>query len=164
MTNFRTTFINRKALFCFASRICDLKMLYQYTDYDTETLVDYLVDDNRFDRLELENRPTIEVWRELDAIQSEYGLAFDYVQADTFEDQTRGYFRYQLSFGGPSEEIRFFADLSYRLIKAEFWFLDWFLGQSIDCSNNDTVRAVWAAFTDSGAAMRVYNSTINHDL
>ena len=57
---------------------------------------------------------------------AEYGLCFDYVAADTFADQREAYFRYQLSWGGPSDEFRFFInpDLSCHCI--EYWFLDWF--------------------------------------
>ena len=29
---------------------------------------------------------------------SEYGLCFDYVEPDTFDDQPKGYFRYQLQW------------------------------------------------------------------
>ena len=39
----------------------------------------------------------------------EYGLSFDYVTPGTFKSQVGGYFRYQLSWGGPSDEIRFYA-------------------------------------------------------
>ena len=58
----------------------------------------------------------------------EYGLSFDYVAADTFTDQDIGYFRYQISYGGPSEEFRFYTDPEYNLYKVEYWFLDWFDG------------------------------------
>ena len=40
----------------------------------------------------------------------EYGLALDYVAPGTFKDQKQGYFRYQISVGGPSEEFRFYAN------------------------------------------------------
>lgn len=59
---------------------------------------------------------------------AEYGLAFDYVAPETFNDQQRGYFRYQISYGGPSEEFRFFTDENFRPYKIEFWYLDWFDG------------------------------------
>ena len=35
----------------------------------------------------------------------EYGLCFDYVEPDTFNDQREGYFRYQLSCGRPSRSL-----------------------------------------------------------
>jgi len=61
----------------------------------------------------------------------EYGLAFDYVKPGTFNDQKRGYFRYQLSYGGPSDEFRFFCDENLNPAKIEYWFLDWFDGAHI---------------------------------
>ena len=58
----------------------------------------------------------------------DYGLSFDYVAAGTFEDQPHGYFRYQLSWGGPSDEFRFFVDQDFTPYKIEYWFLNWFDG------------------------------------
>jgi hypothetical protein len=63
----------------------------------------------------------------------DYGLCFDYVAPGTFEDQDEGYFRYQLSWGGPSDEFRIFADQSGRgwsIYRIEYWFLDWYDGAS----------------------------------
>jgi len=57
----------------------------------------------------------------------EYGLSFDYVEPGTFNDQPIGYWRYQLSWGGPSDEFRFFDD-GYDGARVEYWFLDWFDG------------------------------------
>jgi hypothetical protein len=55
----------------------------------------------------------------------DYGLAFDYVPAETFNDQEQGFFRYQLSWGGPGDEFRFYVDPDMHLYKIEYWFLDW---------------------------------------
>jgi len=54
------------------------------------------------------------------------GLCFDRVEAGTFEDQRAAYWRWQLSWGGPSQEFRLFdnGDL-------EFWHLDWFDGACV---------------------------------
>jgi len=59
---------------------------------------------------------------------NEYGLCFDYVAPRTFERQQRGYFRYQLSWGGPSDEFRFFCDENLNPTRIEYWFMDWFDG------------------------------------
>lgn len=64
---------------------------------------------------------------------NEYGLGFDYVAPGTFEGQRAGYFRYQLSWGGPSDEFRFFVTPgrragSFDVLFIEYWFLDWFDG------------------------------------
>ena len=55
----------------------------------------------------------------------EYGLAFDYVAKGTFRDQKRGYFRWQLSWGGPADEFRFYMDEDLDAVEIEYWFLDW---------------------------------------
>jgi hypothetical protein len=67
---------------------------------------------------------------------SDYGLNFDYVPAETFANQERGYFRYQLSCGDPADEFRFYVGLDHRPYqiepkvwsqvrsKVEYWFLD----------------------------------------
>ena len=60
---------------------------------------------------------------------NEYGLSFDYVAPGTFRDQRRGYWRYQLSWGGPSDEFRFYgSDERSVPDRIEYWFLDWFDG------------------------------------
>lgn len=59
---------------------------------------------------------------------NEYGLAFDYVYPGTFKGQRRGYFRYQISWGGPSDEFRFFCDEQGNAVRVEYWFMDWFDG------------------------------------
>ena len=55
------------------------------------------------------------------------GLCFDRVEAGTFKDQRAAYWRWQLSWGGPSQEFRLYdnGDL-------EFWHLDWFDGACVD--------------------------------
>jgi hypothetical protein len=72
----------------------------------------------------------------------DYGLSIDYVAPNTFERQRRGYFRYQLSWGGPSEEIRIYCDKGQRqpdLI--EFVFMQWGTGVGFDVTNEDW--AMW---------------------
>ena len=62
---------------------------------------------------------------------NEYGLSFDYVAPNTFKKQRKGYFRYQLSLGGPSDEFRFYTNPDFSVYKIEYWFLDWFDGAKI---------------------------------
>lgn len=59
---------------------------------------------------------------------NEYGLSFDYVAPGTFTDQRKGYFRYQLSWGGPSDEFRFYVGPEFKPYRIEYWFMDWFDG------------------------------------
>ena len=62
---------------------------------------------------------------------NEYGLSFDYVEPNTFEDQERGYLRWQLSWGGPSDEFRFFIDEQGGITNIEYHFQDWLDGAVI---------------------------------
>lgn len=58
----------------------------------------------------------------------EFGLSFDYVPA---EGRKRGYFRWQLSYGGPADEFRIYAegrDSIWRTCKIEYLYMDWFDG------------------------------------
>lgn len=83
---------------------------------------------------------------------NEYGLCFDYVAPHTFEDQKWGYFRYQLSWGGPSDEFRFYCDENLNPIEIEYWFLDWFDGASITLSgkNYALLEEIFQDFKECG--------------
>jgi hypothetical protein len=83
----------------------------------------------------------------------EYGLAFDYVAANTFKDQREGYFRWQLSWGGPSDEFRFYVDAEKRCRRVEYWFLDWFDGakRKLGGSREELLLYFYNWFRDMGA-------------
>jgi hypothetical protein len=66
----------------------------------------------------------------------DYGLSFDYVELGTFNNQNEDYFRFQLSWGGPSEEIRFYNDGTIIFV-----YLDWYSGVGFDVTSED-----WAEF------------------
>lgn len=63
---------------------------------------------------------------------SETALAWDYVAPFTFLDQKAGYFRLQLSWGGPSDEFRIYTDMQKDIKKIEYWYMDWGDGAFID--------------------------------
>jgi hypothetical protein len=63
---------------------------------------------------------------------NEYGLCFDYVEPNTFDEQPDGFWRYQLSYGGPSEEFRF-----HDHGEIEFRYHDWYDGAGIVLMNED---------------------------
>ena len=73
-----------------------------------------------------------------------YGLSIDVVEPFTFEDQEEPYIRYQISWGGPSEEFRKFDD------RIEFCFLDWFVGYSLDVSEDETIKELFNYFEGLG--------------
>jgi len=64
-------------------------------------------------------------------------LSWGYVEAETFEGQDKGYYRLQLSWGGPSDEFRIYTiedslDIDY----IEYHYMDWFDGASVPVLEN----------------------------
>ena len=58
-----------------------------------------------------------------------HALSFDFVAPRTFTDQEEEYFRYQISWGGPSDEFRFFVSDNLAIPdRVEYWYMDWFDG------------------------------------
>jgi len=58
-------------------------------------------------------------------------LGFDYVAPHTFKDQTEGYWRWQFSWGGPSDELRAYVNEHKEIHRLEYWYLDWFDGAHV---------------------------------
>ena len=70
--------------------------------------------------------------RQKDLQNPEYeALSFDYVEPHTFTDQLEGYWRWQFSWGGPSDELRAYVNRDDRIHRLEYWYLDWGDGASI---------------------------------
>lgn len=82
----------------------------------------------------------------------EYGLCFDYVAPGTFNNR-KGYFRYQLSWGGPSDEFRFFVGPELIPYRIEYWFVDWFDGarRILKGENESFMLEIWDWFKEGGA-------------
>ena len=68
---------------------------------------------------------------------NEYGLCFDYVEPYSFSDHRAGYYRWQLSTGGPGDEFRFYVDGEKTIREIEYWFLDWFDGACLPIEGKD---------------------------
>ena len=64
----------------------------------------------------------------------EYGLEFSPVPYNEDEGGAIKYYRYLLSHGGPSTEIRFYPH------RTEFVFLDWFSGVGFDVSSDEVFQ------------------------
>ena len=88
----------------------------------------------------------------------DYGLGFDYVPDGTFSGQREAFFRYQLSWGGPQHEFRFFVNPDLFVHRVEFWVLDWFDGANEVLTGNDeaTLLEVWDEFVSVGAVEHQY--------
>ena len=67
-------------------------------------------------------------------------LGFDWVEPNTFTDQREGYWRWQFSWGGPSDELRGYVNEHKELHRLEYWYMDWFDGASIQVNQDD---AAW---------------------
>ena len=66
----------------------------------------------------------------------EYGLAFD---SKIEPEDDAMYSRYQISWGGPSEEIRFYNNKWLGTKRIEFVYMDWF-----DFAKRDISNVEWA--------------------
>lgn len=88
----------------------------------------------------------------------EYGLCFDYVPPGTWKEQKRGYFRYQLSWGGPSDEFRFYTGPEFKPYKIEYWYMDWFDGAKhiLTGKYEEFMLTLWSWFQEVGAVERAY--------
>jgi hypothetical protein len=73
----------------------------------------------------------------------DYGLHFDYVEI--YGKKKNDYFRYQLSYGGPSDELRFYADGDI-----DYVFLDWFTGVGFSVTGEDWAEWLENWFKDCG--------------
>ena len=64
--------------------------------------------------------------RQEDLKDPEYeALGFDYVEPHTWDNQPEGYWRWQFSWGGPSDELRGYVNEHGELHRLEYWYLDW---------------------------------------
>jgi len=55
-------------------------------------------------------------------------LCWDYVEG---EGREAGYYRLQLSWGGPSDEFRIYVNQDKEIDIIEYWFMDWFDGAHV---------------------------------
>jgi len=74
-----------------------------------------------------------------------YGLSIDMISMGTFKNMKEPYLRYQLSWGGPSDEINF-----YQNGRIEYRFLDWFDGATLNISDLDWAQWLREYFQDCG--------------
>ena len=71
--------------------------------------------------------------RQKDLRNNEFApLGFAYVEPGTWPEQLEGYYRWQFSWGGPSDELRAYVNLDKSIHRLEYWFLDWGDGAKID--------------------------------
>lgn len=80
-------------------------------------------------------------------------LSWDYIEAGTFENQEDGYYRLQLSWGGPSDEFRIYTiGDTLQIDFIDYHYMDWFDGASIRVPYNSTSWEVCSMFLDCEVA------------
>jgi len=115
--------------------------------------IDKMLNPDNYTEEELEEAPALH----------EYGLCFDYVPAGTFSDQEEGFFRWQLSTGGPGDEFRFMTeDPTETMPVTEYWFLDWFDGANVELKgiNYDLINRIWTEFRELGMTEKAQSGEI----
>lgn len=115
------------------SELVDKKYRERLKDFETaKSFLD--VDKDARDQLEqflAEEFSDLVTYDDFFQYANEAGLSFDYVEAGTFKDQRAGYYRWQLSYGGPSEEFRLYENGDL-----EYWYLDWFDGACVTVTDD----------------------------
>ena len=96
-----------------------------------ETEQDYKDAQTYYDQSEPEEHDQYEGYEDLIDYVNQTALCWDYVEKGTFDDQERGYFRLQLSWGGPGDEFRIYVDYDKSIDYIEYWYLDWYDGASV---------------------------------
>ena len=84
-----------------------------------------------------------------DYLNDGYFLSWDFVEPFTFgDDQKAGYWRLQISYGGPSSEFRIYADSEKEIRKIEYWYMDWFDGACVDVPHDSVSFSVCDMFLE----------------
>ena len=124
---------------------CDDLVHAKYQD----TLKDYQNAFDYFEQDEDKRKPNedYESYEDFFDYVNQSGLCFDFVSVDTFENQNRGYWRFQMSWGGPSDEFRIYTDDQNQIEYIEYWYMDWFDGASIHI-NDDVIYHICEMFLE----------------
>ena len=95
---------------------------------------------------------------------NEYGLSLDYV---LLEGNRRGYWRWQLSRGGPSDEFRFYGECvgEYQGIidRVVYNYADWFDGalQELDGDDLQLMQEIFVLFiVEAGTAAHLHSEAL----
>ena len=100
----------------------------QFMEYEQPTCKELVRD--KFNQVEQDYQEASE---DLFDYANSTALSWDYVEPETFEDQKEGYYRLQLSWGGPSDEFRIYTiGDTLEIDVIEYWYMDWFDGASIN--------------------------------
>lgn len=118
---------------------------YEYSDYSRRELISEFSYLGSFSEIK-------EKVREIEGIVKgfthdcgdlhDYGLCFDFVEADESHD---GFYRFQISWGGPSSECRFYPNGDI-----EYVYMDWFCGVGFNLNGDSNARWLREYFSECG--------------
>ena len=122
----------------------EISVLNAFTYFENPSLLDETDDDGEIISDEYDE---CREYEDIFDFLNNYGIAFDYVEPEFEEYDPRenyetdeyekyeniksgGYWRWQIAWGGPSYEFRFYMNHPEQedYDSAQFWFLDWFDG------------------------------------
>ena len=117
-----------------------------------DTVNDYQLVDDYFnlddeEKSKNEKHDDLQSYENLFDYVNQTALGFDFVPVDTFKDQERGYWRLQLSWGGPSDEFRIYTNEENQIDYIDYHYLDWFDGASVRVKH-DIIRNICEMFLD----------------
>lgn len=136
----------------FNARTRDLSVLFRFEDQTIKNIAKFINDRAGISVAETLDQSLFVIEKLVSQLHGGYGAGFDYIGSSCSQDGEQGYFRYLLSYGvPPSEEIRFYTDPDFNLVKAEFWLCHWFQHQSFECTDDINVQAIWKTMCDNGS-------------
>jgi hypothetical protein len=101
-----------------------------------DTVNDYQLANDYFnlndeDKSKHDKHEDLQSYEDLFDYVNQSALGFDFVSVNTFKGQDRGYWRFQMSWGGPSDEFRIYVDEENQIEYIDYHYLDWFDGASV---------------------------------
>ena len=102
--------------------------------------------------------------RQEDLKDPEYeALGFDYVEPHTWDNQPEGYWRWQFSWGGPSDELRGYVNEHGELHRLEYWYLDWGDGAHVLVAQDAEAWTAQGSGLPQSVTTTVEGRTVNVD-
>jgi len=126
------------------SEIVNQKYLDTVNDYQSAN--DYFNLDDE-EKSKHEKHEDLQSYDSLFDYVNQSALGFDFVSVNTFKNQDRGYWRLQMSWGGPSDEFRIYVDTKNEIEYIDYHYLDWFDGASVRV-RHDIIYDVCSMFLD----------------
>lgn len=89
----------------------------------------------------------------------EFGLCYDYT-----ENANDKYIRYLMSYGGPSDELRFYVNRNGKVQMIEYWYMDWYDGAKITIvPNSEEWKIAKIIFEFHGGSKNAEKMIVDYD-